>query len=78
MKFLVRLVVGVILLYILLKLGLIEIFMAVILMTGKVIMQVASISPTATAIGVLLIILMSGSQIISRESGRSHKQKKRR
>jgi len=77
MRIVTRIVVLVIGLYILAALGLVEIMMGLLIGIGKVIIQIASLSPMAAAIGVLLVIVIAGSRSISDSNYKSNRNRKR-
>ena len=64
MKFLTRLGAAVIFLYIALKLGLLELMVVMFIQVGQVVWTIAKINPTAAAIGVLILIMMGGTNAI--------------
>lgn len=70
MKFLVRLGLAGIFLYLMLKLGLLEMMMVMFIMVGKVVISIAKINPTAAAIGVLILIMMGGVNTIRNDQER--------
>jgi len=68
MKFLIRLGVSVIFLYIVMKLGLLELMMLMFITVGQVVWNIAKMNPTAAAIGVLIFIMMGGVNSIRSDS----------
>ena len=68
MKFLVRLFLLGIGLYIMLSLGLIEVFVVLLMQIGKVIITLVELNPVATLIGIMLLILMGGVNIIRHDN----------
>ena len=76
MKFLVRLTILGIALYIMLSLGLFEIFIALLISIGKVVINIASINPIAAAIGILILVLMGGSNMVKSDNRSYYKKNK--
>lgn len=60
MKYLFRIFIAIVGFYIMLKLGLFELGMYVIIQMGETIWKFVQISPTAAAIGILMVLLMTG------------------
>lgn len=75
MKLVARIVMLGLGLYLLLKLNLLVIIMALLIKTGQVILIIGKEHPEAAAVGVLLLITMAGKNLINKEQEDHHRRR---